>query len=107
MSRGELPSYGTCRSCHRRIWWVQKAANKRPHPFDPEPNLSRGDWLIDDDDQAHQLTAAQARIIRREFPREGLYLSHFDNCGRRSEHRRLMPPGPYADLGDGDDETTD
>jgi hypothetical protein len=99
MSRGG--GYGQCRTCRRRILWATNARNGKPHPFDPEPNLTRGDWLIDAHDHAHQLTPATAAALRHEH--EDLHLSHFDSCAHRSEHRRAMPSGPYADIGDGDD----
>jgi hypothetical protein len=93
-----VSGYGQCRTCHRRILWATSARSGKPHPFDPDPNWTRGNWLIDADDQAHQLSAAHAAALRHE--RESLYLSHFDSCAHRSEHRRLMPPGPYEDLDD-------
>lgn len=89
-----VSGYGSCSTCKKRVLWATNASSGKPHPFDPEPNLTRGDWLLDDDDRAHQLTPATAAAMRHlaARDREPLYLSHFDSCGRRSEHRRNMPP---------------
>lgn len=74
-----------CRSCAAPIRWVVTQKGNRM-PVDAEPDLERGNVLVDNFGNAVYLTAEQ----RQRYIEKGgkkLYLSHFASCPNASQHR--------------------
>lgn len=78
-----------CRSCERRIIWVESDRSGKPMPLDPEPVPFGNIRVIERPGQnrvGRVLTLDELALI--DETDELLYLSHFATCPNAHAHRK-------------------